>query len=95
MAAYHYGTTKERIREIIKKSKRKCQICGKPFKVLKDIKIDHCHTTNKVRGVLCHSCNITLGYIEKNERWIDTFYYRYKKYLKNEEKKSENYLTQK
>jgi hypothetical protein len=29
--------------------------------------IDHCHTTNKVRGVLCGYCNTTLG---KLEQWM-------------------------
>lgn len=24
---------------------------------------DHCHTTNKVRGVLCHRCNVALGHV--------------------------------
>ncbi len=23
--------------------------------------IDHCHSTNKIRGLLCHACNIILG----------------------------------
>ena len=26
--------------------------------------IEHCHTTGKIRGVVCPSCNITIGYIE-------------------------------
>ena len=26
--------------------------------------IDHCHTTGKIRGLLCHSCNLALGHIQ-------------------------------
>ena len=28
--------------------------------------IDHCHSTNKVRGLLCHSCNTALGKFKDN-----------------------------
>ena len=33
-----------------------CAICYGPAEV-----IDHCHTSGKVRGVLCNGCNTTLG----------------------------------
>lgn len=26
--------------------------------------IDHCHKTGKIRGLLCHSCNLALGHIQ-------------------------------
>ncbi len=26
-----------------------------------DFHIDHCHTSNKTRGLLCHSCNLMIG----------------------------------
>lgn len=37
----------------------KCDSCG--GKVL--LRIDHCHESNEVRGVLCHNCNVTLGLV--------------------------------
>jgi hypothetical protein len=40
-----------------------CQICSK---VLEKKCIDHCHSTNKVRGVLCNNCNTALGLVGDN-----------------------------
>jgi hypothetical protein len=28
--------------------------------------IDHCHSTNKIRGVLCNNCNTALGLVGDN-----------------------------
>lgn len=28
--------------------------------------VDHNHTTGKIRGILCHSCNVIIGKIECN-----------------------------
>ena len=46
----------------------KCGICGEELSLLKTkdtmtAHIDHCHTTNKVRGILCRSCNRGIGYL--------------------------------
>lgn len=52
-----------------------CKICGKDFKSLKSVHVDHCHTTKKVRGLLCISCNSCLGRIKDDinllEKCID------------------------
>lgn len=46
-----------------------CAICKVSFDSLgsKQIHVDHCHVSNKVRGVLCHHCNSMLGYARDNQ----------------------------
>ena len=34
--------------------------------------VDHCHTTEKVRGILCFSCNITLGHAKDNVKILES-----------------------
>ncbi len=42
----------------------KCKICTKEKKLF----VDHCHTTGKVRGLLCATCNVGLGsYLDNTE----------------------------
>lgn len=40
----------------------KCAICENES-VKERLSVDHCHTTGKVRGLLCRSCNRALGII--------------------------------
>ena len=61
-----YGLTKEQYFTLIEKYNNKCAICGEQEETtlkgtLWNLSIDHCHTTNKVRGLLCHDCNVILG----------------------------------
>lgn len=32
--------------------------------------LDHCHTTGKVRGVICHRCNVGLGHFRDNPEFL-------------------------
>lgn len=52
-----YGISEEEYETLINKFNGKCHLCKK--KNATDI--DHCHKTNKVRGVLCSGCNTSLG----------------------------------
>lgn len=39
-----------------------CAVCGvREEKAQRQLSIDHCHETGKVRGVLCFACNTALG----------------------------------
>lgn len=61
-----YGITLNEFEELIAKQDNKCAICGKEETTIikgKRIRlaVDHCHTTNEVRGLLCRNCNKGLG----------------------------------
>jgi hypothetical protein len=57
-----YGITKLEWAEMFAAQKCRCAICGSdaPGSV-KGWHTDHCHDTNKVRGILCYNCNTGLG----------------------------------
>lgn len=47
-----------------------CAICGSPPSD-KRLAVDHCHTTGKIRGLLCSSCNCALGLFKDNTELLD------------------------
>ena len=61
-----YGITEEKYKDMFVKQGSACAMCKvtEPT-VRKDWCIDHSHKTGKVRGILCHTCNMTLGHYEK------------------------------
>ena len=56
-----------------------CEICASPD----DLVIDHCHTTNKFRGILCRTCNVGIGLL-KDDLTTITKAYEYAKRTFNE-----------
>ena len=67
-----YGVTQEWYDEQLKLQDGGCKICGTkdPGKGLKHFHVDHSHTTGKVRGLLCHSCNVGIGLFKEDVKLI-------------------------
>jgi hypothetical protein len=63
----HFGITLEQYNELFIIQKGCCSICGRHQSEFKRILgVDHDHETGRVRGLLCHSCNVVLGLIHDN-----------------------------
>lgn len=63
-----YGITKEEYEALSDSQNHLCAICDKPCKTGQRLVVDHNHETGKNRGLLCKSCNLHLGVLEK-ELW--------------------------
>jgi len=59
-----YGITLEDYERMLELQGGCCKICGckSPGNKSKHFSVDHSHTTQEVRGLLCHHCNTGLGY---------------------------------
>lgn len=74
-----YGITQDQFDQMLVDQNNKCKICKNEFKNSKDTHIDHCHSTNKVRSLLCNNCNLALGQFMDNTDIMDNAI----KYLSN------------
>lgn len=56
-----FGMTAEDYERLLTKQNGKCAICEGNCLTGRRLAVDHSHTTNQVRGLLCQNCNIGLG----------------------------------
>ena len=62
-----FGITLTDYNAMLEKQNHQCAICGKsPEQNKKRLAVDHCHTTNKIRGLLCSTCNKAIGLFSDN-----------------------------
>ena len=60
-----YGIELEDYNDMFVLQNGKCAICGKHQTELKKaLHIDHCHSTGKIRGLLCGNCNRGIGMLK-------------------------------
>lgn len=65
-----YGLTLEQYNFMLEAQNNSCAICKEDKKTIRDWHVDHCHTTGKVRGILCHHCNLLLGNARDNKNTL-------------------------
>lgn len=73
-----FGLTAQGYVNMLEAQKGRCLICEKvetvtngPSGKLRDMAIDHCHTTGKIRGLLCSACNTGIGLLQDDPALLD------------------------
>ena len=65
-----YGLTLEEYDAMVLAQGGRCAVCGKKprsTKIARSLYVDHNHATGQRRGLVCHRCNLGLGWIEDEE----------------------------
>lgn len=69
----YYGMTVDKYEEMLEKQNFVCEICKEKetsidYKTgaLRKLSVDHCHTTNKIRDLLCWRCNSVIGRVNED-----------------------------
>lgn len=68
-----YDLTLSEYKNLLAQQNNKCAICSVDLETLslKSIHVDHCHDTERVRGILCHKCNIGLGHFTDDPNLLE------------------------
>lgn len=63
-----YGLSLQDYNRMMEDQKGRCAICGElPTKGKGNtLHVDHNHKTGKIRQLLCHNCNLSIGYAKEN-----------------------------
>ena len=69
-----FGITFDDYNRMLKSQNNRCAICNSTAtgnRRHKNLNVDHCHTTGKVRGLLCHGCNSGIGSMKDDVELLD------------------------
>mgnify|MGYP003625557836 CR=1 FL=1 len=66
-----YNLTLDQYNKMLSDQNNSCKVCNIKFNInIKMITphVDHCHTTGKIRGLLCMNCNTSLGFLKEDTK---------------------------
>jgi len=66
----NYGINADQYDAMLKEQNNVCAICNKEEMCDRLLAVDHCHTSKKVRGLLCTNCNMALGKFQDNVNYL-------------------------
>lgn len=72
-----YGLSQLDVVQMLHKQNHQCLICS--INIKNGYHIDHCHSTGKVRGLLCQKCNQAIGLLKESE----TLFFKAAKYIED------------
>jgi prolyl oligopeptidase PreP (S9A serine peptidase family) len=79
---YEYGITLDQYNEMFKTQEGKCAICQRhQNKLTRTLCVDHDHKTNKVRALLCLTCNTDVSVVENRLEEMTNYLNKYRKDL--------------
>lgn len=77
-----YGISRDEFSALFSAQEDRCRICKcdlinpvtKRVRPLTEnvARVDHCHVTGRVRGLLCNPCNLTLGWTRDSIDWLQS-----------------------
>jgi hypothetical protein len=72
-----YGLTLQAYERMLAVQGGVCAICGNPPGtnggpgIGPSLSVDHDHATGRIRGLLCHHCNVAIGYLREDPALFD------------------------
>jgi CRISPR/Cas system-associated protein Cas10 (large subunit of type III CRISPR-Cas system) len=68
-----YGITREQWEQQLEVQGGVCAICQNPDRTGRFgiLNVDHCHTTGRVRGLLCAACNVAIAALGDNVEGVE------------------------
>jgi len=86
-----YGLSVEQKQALIDGQEGKCAICQKELTITHDVCVDHCHSTNIIRGILCRKCNLGIGHLNDSIEILKSALKYLAKHNKKDNKNTTNF----